>query len=185
MAIDNTPPRLRLIATIAVLTIVTLVALDFILRSYYAYMTDDAIRSKLAPPIELEEQRQEEAKSLSAAKIDQAIAQIAKGGVRPESITPQQSDDVSALTGWSKLPKPAPATHPAIPPPGEATPGDGGVTGAADGGTATPNAMMDGGATGKSGDAGTLGANHPAPTANPAHPPAPTPPPVPAPNPQH
>ena len=165
MAIDNTPPRLRLIGTIAVLTLVTLVALDFMLRSYYGYMTDAAIRSKLAPPIELEEQHKEEAKSLTAAKIDQAMAQVAKGGARPDAITPQQSDDTSPMAGWSKLPHVVPTAHAAVNPPAETladagVAGDGGAN-AADGGGATPNAKMDGGALGAGGDAGQLGAQHP------------------------
>jgi hypothetical protein len=166
MAIDNTPPRLRLIGTIAVLTIVTLVALDFMLRSYFGYMTDAAIRSKLAPPIELEEQRKEEAKSLTAAKIDQAMAQVAKAGARPDSITPQQSDDTSAMAGWTKLPKAIPTAPSGMTPPA-APVGDGGIAGdggpnATDAGAgSTPNAKMDGGALGAGGDAGQLGAQHP------------------------
>ena len=143
MAIDNTPPRLRLIVTIAVITIVSLVSLDFILKSYYAYMSDDAIRSKLAPPIELEEQKKAEATSLSQAKIDQAMAQLAKG-TRADSITPQASEDVTPLTGWSKMPKampPTPAPHAAVAPIIEG--GDGGVQGdggAKDGGPAAADA---------------------------------------------
>src|SRR5437763_1334426 len=50
MAIDNSPPRLRLIGTIAVLTLVTLVALEWMLRSTSGYLTDPAMRGKLAPP---------------------------------------------------------------------------------------------------------------------------------------
>lgn len=32
MAIDNTPPRLRLIGTIAVIVVITLVSLDFVFK---------------------------------------------------------------------------------------------------------------------------------------------------------
>ncbi|CAN5891873.1 hypothetical protein BH11MYX4_BH11MYX4_16890 [soil metagenome] len=34
MAIDNTPPRLRLIMTISVIVVITLVGLDFVFKSY-------------------------------------------------------------------------------------------------------------------------------------------------------
>jgi hypothetical protein len=150
MAIDNTPPRLKLIITIAVITIVSLVSLDFILKSYYAYMSDDAIRSKLAPPIELDEQNAAVSKSLSQAKIDQAMAQLSKG-TRADSITPQASDDITPLTGWSKMPKvvpPTPAPHAtnAVAPIVE---GDGGVraeAGAADAGPPKMGTVTDGGA---------------------------------------
>ena len=53
MAIDNTPPRLKLIITIAAITVVTLVSIDFALRSYYNVMTETAQKEKLAPPKEL------------------------------------------------------------------------------------------------------------------------------------
>ena len=49
MAIDNTPPRLKLIVTIAVITVVTLISLDFVFKSYYAMMSDEAQREKISP----------------------------------------------------------------------------------------------------------------------------------------
>jgi hypothetical protein len=111
MAIDNTPPRLKLIATIAILTITTLVCLDFAFKSYYAYMSDEAIREKLMPAADLEEQRKVEATSLTNAKIDQVVGQLGKGA-RPDSITPTQSEDLGPMTGWAKMPKPAPTPNP-------------------------------------------------------------------------
>ena len=65
MAIDNTPPRLRLIGTIAVIVVITLVSLDFVFKSYYAFMTDEAQREKLAPTTDKTEQRAAEAAALS------------------------------------------------------------------------------------------------------------------------
>src|SRR5438105_4807460 len=100
MAIDNTPPRLKLIITIAILTILTLVFLDFALKSYYAYMSDEAIREKLAPAVDLEDQRKAETASLTNAKLDQVVAQLGKGQ-RPEIVTPQQSEDLGPMTGWA------------------------------------------------------------------------------------
>lgn len=136
MAIDNTPPRLKLIITIAVITIITLVGIDFVLRSYYGYMNDDAQRRKLAPTTALDEQHKAEQAALTGANIDQSFAQFAKGS-RTDVVKPQQSEDIGPMTGWSKLPKPAP------------TPESGGA-----GGHATPPAGHEGM---HAGDAGALG----------------------------
>jgi hypothetical protein len=110
MAIDNTPPRLKLIVTIATIAVVTLVSLNFVLTSYYAIMTDEAKREKLAPTTELDAEKKAEHEALAAAKIDQAMADLAKG-VRPASIAPEQSQDLGPMTGWTKLPKPAPTVE--------------------------------------------------------------------------
>jgi hypothetical protein len=124
MAIDNTPPRLKLIITIAVITVITLVGIDFVLRGYYAYMSDEAQRLKLAPTTALNEHHAAEKAALAGAAmpIDQAMAQLAKG-TRTDLVTPQPSDDLGPMTGWSKLPKPAPTAGPqgaaiAVPPTG-------------------------------------------------------------------
>jgi hypothetical protein len=137
MAIDNTPPRLKLIVTIAVITVITLVSLDFVFRSYYATMTDDAAREKIAPTTDRDEQRKAEAASLTGAQvpIDQAKVMLVKG-TRPEAITPQPSEDTGAMTGWSKLPKPLPTPSEPAPPAAvtqdagavHATTGDAGAT---------------------------------------------------------
>ncbi|MBX3258584.1 MAG: hypothetical protein KF782_02625 [Labilithrix sp.] len=113
MAIDNTPPRLKLIVTIAVITVITLIGIDFVLKSYYAMMTDEAQREKLAPTTARDEQHKAEALALTsgAMPLDKAIAELGKGD-RPALIAPQPSDDLGPMTGWSKLPKPAPAAHP-------------------------------------------------------------------------
>jgi hypothetical protein len=146
MAIDNTPPRLKLIVTIAVITVITLVSLDFVFRSYYATMTEEAAREKTAPTTDKDEQRKAEMASLTGAQLDQAKVTLAKGG-RPEAITPQPSEDTGAMTGWSKLPKPLPAPTPAaapaaVVPDAGATPtaaGDAGAVHAADAGATRPD----------------------------------------------
>lgn len=136
MAIDNTPPRLKLIATIAVITVITLVAIDFASKSYYGMMTHEAQREKIAPLRDRDEQQKAEQAALTGAvmPIDQAMAQIVKGA-RPDTITPQPSDDMGPMTGWSKLPKPAPTPHPvsALAPATE-TAADGGALMAGDAG---------------------------------------------------
>jgi hypothetical protein len=114
MAIDNTPPRLKLIVTIAVITVITLIGINFVTESYYAMMTDEAQREKLAPTREKEEQHKAEQAAFAnaALPLDKAIAELSKGD-RPSSITPEQSPDLGPMTGWSKLPKPAPTPQPA------------------------------------------------------------------------
>jgi hypothetical protein len=103
MAIDNTPPRLKLIATIAVITVVTLIGINFVLESYYAMMSDEARHEKIAPTREKDEQHKAELAALSGASlpVDQAMAQLAKG-TRPETISVQPSEDLAPMTGWSK-----------------------------------------------------------------------------------
>lgn len=109
MAIDNTPPRLKLIVTIAIITIVTLIGVNFALDSYFAIMTDIAVREKMAPTTERNEQEAAEKKALRDAPIpiDRAMAELGKGA-RAAAIAPRPSDDVGPMTGWSQRPKPAP-----------------------------------------------------------------------------
>jgi hypothetical protein len=135
MAIDNTPPRLKLIATIAVITVITLIGIDFVTKSYYAMMTDEAQREKLAPTRDKEEQHKAELAAFTnaALPLDKALAEIGKGD-RPALITPQQSEDLGPMTGWSKLPKPAPTPHPHVEAPAPAVAADGGAALAGDAG---------------------------------------------------
>lgn len=150
MAIDNTPPRLKLIITIAVITVVTLIGVDIALKSYFAYMADMAQREKLAPTTALDEHKKQEEAALKGAAIpvDQAMAQLAKG-TRADLITPQQSEDLGPMTGWSKSPKPAPTPEPKMAPPPSAPEGAamgdaGAATTAADAGA--PRGAADAGA---------------------------------------
>lgn len=180
MAIDNTPPRLKLIVTIGFIAVVTLVALDFVLKSYLGMMNDEAVRSKLAPTTELDNHKKAEAAALSNANVERAMADLARG--RAASITPQPSDDLGSMTGWTKMPKPAPTPEqPIAPAPQDpaAAAGDAGATGdagaapAAAGDAGAAPAPAPGGAHGGHGHGGHEG-----------H--APPPPPVPgAPHPHH
>ncbi|HVJ88957.1 MAG TPA: hypothetical protein VM580_04075, partial [Labilithrix sp.] len=158
MATDNTPPRLKLIVTIGVITVITLIGIDFATKSYFAMMSDQAQREKLAPTRDRDERAKAEATALTngAMPINQAMAQLAKG-TRPELIAPQQSEDVGAMTGWTKLPKPAPVPHPRIEVQVES---DAGATSSDDAG-ATPLAG-DAGATSPADDAGAMHAAPPA-----------------------
>ena len=161
MAIDNTPPRLKLIVTIAAITVITLIGIDFVLKSYYAMMTDQAQREKLAPTTDKDELHKAETVALTSGSmpIQKAMAAVAKGE-RPALITPQQSDDLGPMTGWSKLPKPAPTPHPVqapAPPADDAgAPDDAGAATLADDAGATPLAADAGASHAAQGDAGAL-----------------------------
>lgn len=162
MAFDNTPPRLRLITTIATIVIITLIGLNFVFDAYYAHMTDEARREKLAPTTALHAQIAAEQAAFAGAKVplDKAGAQLKAS--RGELIEPKPSDDMGAMTGWSKLPKqapvPAPPAHGAVP---HAADGDAGAA-IADGGAA-PTATDGGGAPTVT-DAGAAPKGAPAPT---------------------
>jgi hypothetical protein len=148
MAIDNTPPRLRLIVTIATIVVITLVSLDFVFKSYFAFMTDEAKHEKIAPKTELLASAVTEKNALAAAKVpvDQAMGQVAKG-LRPALIEPKPSEDLAPMTGWSKMPKQPPIA--AAPPPDEVhpsiTPADDAGAPATDAGAA-PHTTLDAGA---------------------------------------
>ncbi|HSO38387.1 MAG TPA: hypothetical protein VLT33_37920 [Labilithrix sp.] len=99
--------------TISVIVVITLVGLDFVFKSYYAYMTDEAKAEKTAPKTDLLAQVALEKAAFAAAKVpvDQAMGQVAKG-TRPELIAPQPSEDMAPMTGWSKMPKLPPIAAP-------------------------------------------------------------------------
>lgn len=111
MATDQSPPRVGLIAALAVVTVVSLVGLKFALDSYFTFMAEEAAHEKLAAPEQLTKLRAQEDKNLtsSATPISAAIAQLSQGG-RPETggpslIEPKASDDTGAMTGWSQMPR--------------------------------------------------------------------------------
>jgi hypothetical protein len=153
MAIDNTPPRLRLIATIAAIVVITLVSLDVVFTSYFAFMTDQAKHEKIAPKKDLLAQLAAEQGALAGAKvpIDRAMNQVAKG-MRPELIEPKPSDDMAPMTGWSKMPKQPPVAVPHTEDLRPLTAGDAGALTAGDAGAPTvdggmaPHTTMDAGA---------------------------------------
>jgi hypothetical protein len=147
MATDQTPTPNRLIVTITVVTVLTLVAIRFVLGSYFTEMIEGEQRSKQSTPEEYVALRAEQQKALG--NIDQAIAQLASK--RADLIEPRPSDDVTPLTGWAKSPKALPKLPaPAVPVIETATDG-----GAPEGGAVEGGVEGDGGAThAATGDAG-------------------------------
>jgi cytoskeletal protein RodZ len=164
MATDQTPPRNRLIATITLVTLCVLVALKFILTSYYTQMTEAEQRSRIKSFDEIAQLRAEHEKQLreSPVSIDVAMQTLAsRGRDGSELIAPQQSDDTAVLTGWAKAPKPLPPKPELPPPPAATAEADGGAPLSADG--SAGEFPVDGAAP-TSTDAGT------APTHVPDHP---------------
>lgn len=160
MAIDNTPPRLKLIVTIAAITVVTLIGVNFALVSYFSVMTDAAQREKIAPTTEKDEQKKAEELALTKAAmpLDEAMALIAKGE-RPEAIAPHPSDDLGPVTGWSKMPRPAPQPHAAATPVGAAAVDAGAASHAADAGAAPAEGPRPAGRAAPHGGAGAAAAD--------------------------
>lgn len=162
MASDQTPPQNRLIVTIGLLAVFTLIAVKFIIGSYYIDMTEGTARaqsevdekSEYSRSAQLRALRAEQNKALaqSPVPIDVAMKNLATSGRdnAPPVISPQQSDDTSALVGWGKAPHDAKPFTPPPPPIVNFASGDGGVM---DGGM-----LADGGHAATAADAGHVAA---------------------------
>lgn len=142
MAIDNTSTAVKLIKPFALVGVVALVGaialvgLSLGLMNYHQIMSDQVAREKASPlTTELADHQKAEHDALVSAKVDQAMVDFSKGA--RASVTPQPSDDIGPMKGWSKLPKPAPVPEPRpIAPSEQAGAGDAGATTAGDAGVA-------------------------------------------------
>lgn len=147
MATDQTPTPNRLILTIAIIGALAFVGLRFALGPYFTEIVDREQSAKQSAPAEYAAARAEQQQALTSGSlpIDQAIAQV--GAARDRAlIAPRQSEDVTALTGWVKAPKPLPKL-----PPRPATALDAMDAGALDGGVPDDAALE--GAAEEAGDA--------------------------------
>ncbi len=108
MAFDNSPTQNRVIAVVALATGVILIGLKFIFDSYFVHVMEEETHDRLLPNTEVAAVRAESDKRLAAGNFAQVRKQFEDRGREgfPE-IQPKASDDVRALVGWSKLPKPA------------------------------------------------------------------------------
>ncbi len=122
MAVDKTEPPIKVILTVAALSLGTLVALRVLFVSYFntQYETHanrqiDAMMQQGSYVATASRVHDEEARRLSG--LSAAIATVSRGE-RPGSITPAPSTDVAALQGWTLLqrevPRPPPAPAPAV-----------------------------------------------------------------------
>lgn len=111
MATDNSPPKIRVILTIAFSSVVILGALHFVFHSYFQMMTEEAEHTHQRPAQELLTLREGEARNLASGPmpIGNAIKALASARDRAalKDIEPQQSTDMGPLVGWLKTPNQA------------------------------------------------------------------------------
>ena len=155
MATDNSPPRIRIILTTAFSSLVILVALNYVFRSYFVMMTEEVEHAHLAKPEELLKLHEGEARNLTSSPlpIAQAMQELARGRTNDAlkqraDVTPEQSPDLGPMVGWIRAQNPVyverAAAEAAQPAPTAAPAGDGGTALAAGDAGATPTAT-DGG----------------------------------------
>lgn len=111
MAYDLTPTKNRTIIVGGILAALTLFSLHYVFDSYFIAVTEGVQHDKLASPEQLIATRDGEHKALASGPVslDNAMAQLGRqgrvgagGGV---DISPTQSQDIGALTGWNKMPR--------------------------------------------------------------------------------
>lgn len=113
MAYDLTPTKNRAIIVGGILAALTLFSLHYVFDSYFIAVTEGVQHDKLASPEQLLATREGEHKALAGGPVtlDNAMAQLARQGRAGVSggtdISPKQSDDIGALTGWNKMPRAA------------------------------------------------------------------------------
>ncbi len=114
MAYDRSEPRVELIAKVGLIAVVTLVGLKFALESYFIESSEVAAAEKQMVTYEpLTRLHEAEQKRLtqSLVPISAAMTQLVQSGRLgsatggPAELTPQASEDLGPLTGWTKLPR--------------------------------------------------------------------------------
>jgi hypothetical protein len=107
MATDNSPPQIRIILTVAFSSVVILIALQYVFRSYFLMMTEEVEHDHLSTPTELLKLREGEKRNLttSPVPIAQAMQEVARG--RAADITPVASNDMGPMVGWLRTPNQA------------------------------------------------------------------------------
>ena len=134
-------PKTRLLFTILILAVFTFIGIKFGLDSYWSIQKNAYAEEILPPNAEINDLRAKQKKDLesSPTPINAAMQQLATRGRNTDpNITPQPSNDLDPLRGWSKLKKDIPEPPPPPPPvPTAVAPtGDGGAPLATDGGAA-------------------------------------------------
>ena len=144
MATDNSPPRIRIILTTAFSSLVILVALNCVFRSYFLMMTEEVEHAHLAKPEELLKLHEGEARNLTSSPVPiaQAMQELARGRTNEAlkqraDVTPEQSPDLGPMVGWIRAQNPIYVER-----------------AAAEAATPAPAAAGDGGAALAAGDAG-------------------------------
>jgi len=156
MATDNSAPKIRVILTVAFSSIVILVALNFVFRSYFLIMTEEVQHDHLWKPVELIKLNEGEERNLTTSPlpIGRAMQQFAQQGRGDANalIKPEPSNDFGAMVGWLQAPNQAALEAMAA---AAAAPPDAGSE--ADAGAATTGTMpADGGVAKAPHDAGAV-----------------------------
>jgi hypothetical protein len=110
MASDDSRPKIRMLLTIGIVAVCLLLGIKFVLDSYYLDMTEGYEKALLPKTELLDKTRAEERASIDngqggAIPVSVAMQTLASKGRDNAStaITPQPSDDIDPLKGWSKL----------------------------------------------------------------------------------
>ncbi len=116
MATDNSAPRIRVILTVAFSSLVILITLNYVFRSYFLMMTEEVEHDHLAKPVELIKLHEGEERNLTTSNlpIQRAMSELAQRGREGSAglkqyadITPEASNDLGAMVGWIRSPNQA------------------------------------------------------------------------------
>ncbi|MDB4929049.1 MAG: hypothetical protein JWM10_1533, partial [Myxococcaceae bacterium] len=122
MAVDKTEPPIKVILTVAGLSIGILVTLRVFFVSYYNNAYESRSHQHIESMLQAEHGsyiwtaarvRAEEARRLTG--LPAAIAAVSRGQ-RPGAISPTASTDLAPLTGWTLVPHEVPRPAPVAPP---------------------------------------------------------------------
>jgi hypothetical protein len=120
MATDKSEPRIGIIAQVALIAIVTLIAVRGVLGAYFDRIAHAEEMRKIGTPEALKSLRADEKLRLQSGPmpIEQAMQTLATKGRMGASpnVMPSASKDVAPLQGWLKLPGEVPSAMTAPPP---------------------------------------------------------------------
>jgi hypothetical protein len=165
MATENSPPKIRIILTVAFSSVVILIALNSVFKSYFLMMTEDVEHDHLAVPAELNKLHEGEQRNLTTSNlpIAQAMQELAQRGregsealKRYADITPEASNDLGPQVGWIRAPNQAVMDAIAA---ADDDAGAAPATTAQDGGAVSAATSLDGGASKGRGDGGAVRAS--------------------------
>jgi hypothetical protein len=112
MASEDSRPKIRMLLTIGIVSVLLLLGIKFVLDSYYYDMTESYEHTLLPKTVLLDETRTQQRAAINdgtngAIPVSIAMQTLASKGRDNAStaITPQPSDDIDALKGWAKLKK--------------------------------------------------------------------------------
>jgi hypothetical protein len=110
MATDNSPPKIRIILTVAFSSAVILVTLNYVFRSYFEMMRDEVELAHQRTPEDLIKLHEGEKRNLASSPmpIERAMQEVAaKGREASPDIAAQPSNDLGPMVGWIRNPNQA------------------------------------------------------------------------------